>query len=188
MDFDRNAHQKLHNRTISMTTYGHRQDAIVLEGRLVDERFFPSHNLFGEHRPPGIVHDMIIRMIVGGPKLVIEDLEAEMVSVPNPECREALPSILPLKGERITAGFTAKVHQLIGGPGGCAHLVALARAMASAAIQGAYSAVSREAPPGGIFPKHTLRSVIDTCHIWRSDGPLVKRLEGLLAGRAPDKP
>lgn len=182
MDFDPKDHPKLHNRTLQMTTYGFREDAIALEGRLVDERFFPSHNLFGEFRPPGIVHDIRIRMIIGGPRLVIEDVEAQMMTVPNPECHETLPSILPLKGEPITAGFTAKVHQLIGGPGGCAHLVALARAMASAAVQGAYAAVSRNRPPGGVFPKRTLRSVIDTCHIWRSGGPLVKRLKGLMNG------
>jgi hypothetical protein len=187
MDFDRDAHQKLHTRDLRMTTYAYRQDAILLEGRLIDERYCPSYNLFGEQRPAGIIHDMIVRMIISGPKLVIEDLEAQMVTVPNPECREVLDSLLPLKGERITGGFTARVHQLVGGPSGCAHLVALSRAMASAAVQGAYAAISRQAPPGGIFPKRSLQSVINTCHIWRSDGPLMKKLD-LLSRQAQDKP
>jgi hypothetical protein len=188
MDFDHNAHEKLHTRSIQMTSYAYRPDAIVLEGRLVDERFFPSHNLFGEHRPPGIVHDMTLRMVIGGPKLAIEDLEAQMTTVPNLECRDALDSILPLKGEHITGGFTARVHQLVGGPSGCAHLVALARAMASAAVQGAYAAMSRQAPAGGVYPMKKLRSVINTCHIWRSDGPLVQKLQQLISQLPPEKP
>lgn len=182
MDFNPDAYEKLHTRNIQMTSYGYRADAIVLEGRLMDERFYPSHNLFGEHRPPGIVHDMTLRMVIAGPGLVIEDLEAQMATVPNTECREALASVAPLKGERITGGFTARVHQRIGGGSGCAHLVALARAMASAAVQGAYAAMSRQPPPGGSYPMKSLRAVIDTCHIWRSDGPLVQRLLRL-AGR-----
>ncbi len=179
MDFDRNACETLHNRDLRMTTFAYRPDAILLEGRLIDERYCPSYNLFGERRSPGIIHDMIVRMIISGPKLVIEDLETEMLTVPNPECREVLDSLLPLKGERVTGGFTARVHQLVGGPSGCAHLVALSRAMASAAVQGAYAALSRKAPPGGIFARHSLQSVINTCHIWRSDGPLMKKLDML---------
>ncbi len=188
MDFDRTACEKIHNRNINITTYAHPESALILEGRLTDERFFPSHNLFGEARPAGTVHDMIVRIKISGPKLAIDDIEAEMITVPNPECREALSSLLPLKGERITAGFTARVHQLVGGPRGCAHLVALARAMASATIQGAWAAVSRISPAEGSLSKRSLKSVIDTCHIWRSDGPLVQRVKQQLQSGQSDKP
>lgn len=117
--------EKLHTRDIHVASYLFEGEAIALEGRLTDDRLNPVYTLFGQKRPPGIVHNMIVRMIVRGPKLVIEAIEAEMVSVPNPDCRGALTSLLPLKGETISAGFTARVHRMVGGQKGCAHLVAL---------------------------------------------------------------
>jgi len=173
--------ERLHNRNINITTYAYDSDAIALEGRLIDDRTNTSHNMFGDPRAPGTIHDMIVRMIIRLPKLVIEDLEVKMVTVPYRDCPEALKSLLPLKGERISAGFTAKVHRMAGGAQGCAHLVALCRAMASAAIQGAYSFASRRPPAKGQYSERSLKTVIDTCHIWRSDGPLVARLRKMMS-------
>jgi len=56
-----------------------------------------------------------------------------MPTVPRQECRETLDSLLPLKGLPIVSGFTNRVKDLVGGAKGCAHLVALITAMASAA-------------------------------------------------------
>ena len=178
--------ERLHNRNIDITTYAYDIDAIALEGRLIDDRTNASYTMFGEPRPPGTVHDMIVRMIVRLPKMVIEDLEVEMVAVPNTDCPAALMSLMPLKGERIAAGFTTKVQRMVGGAQGCAHLVSLCRAMASAAIQGAYSFASRQPPSLGHYSDRSFKAIIDTCHIWRSDGPLVARLKKMLA--ADDRP
>lgn len=171
--------ERLHNRNIDITTYAYEADAIALEGRLFDNRTNVSYNMFGEPREPGPVHDLVVRMIVRLPKLVIEDVEVEMVTVPNSDCPEVLQSLAPLKGKRISAGFTTNVHQWVGGPKGCAHLVSLCRAMASAAIQGAYSLASQRPPAEGNYGKRSFKRVIDTCHIWRSDGPLVARLKSM---------
>jgi hypothetical protein len=180
MIFDPQRCENLHSRNIHIVSYLYGEDAIALEGRLTDDRLRQIYTLFGEKRPAGIVHDMVVRMIVRGPKLVIEEIEAEMVSVPNPDCRGALCSLLPLKGEGISAGFTAKVHRMVGGVKGCAHLVALCRAMASAAIQGAWSAVASQPLSEGKITKRHLKSVLNTCHLWRPDGPLVKQANELL--------
>ena len=40
MDFDRTACEKIHNRNINITTYAHQESALILEGRLTDERYF----------------------------------------------------------------------------------------------------------------------------------------------------
>lgn len=185
MLFDPDKCDLLHSRNIHIDSYIYDQDAIALEGRLTDDRRNQVHNLFGEARPPGTVHDLVIRMIVRGPKLLIEDLEVEMLTVPNPDCREALASLLPLKGESITAGFTAKVHRLVGGIKGCAHLVALSRAMASAAVQGAWAALSSRPPAERKLNKRHLRSVINTCHLWRSDGPLIQKAQDFMKASKP---
>ncbi len=180
MGLNLNGCERLHNRNIDITTYAYGADAIALEGRLLDNRSNVSYNMFGEPRQPGPVHDLIVRMIVRLPKLVIEDVEVEMVTVPNSDCPQMLQSLMPLKGEKISAGFTTKVQRLVGGSKGCAHLVSLCRAMASAAIQGTYSFASRQPPAEGRYSKRSFKTVIDTCYIWRSDGPLVTRLNEML--------
>jgi hypothetical protein len=40
----------------------------------------------GDTHPPGTVHHMIIRMEIKGPKLVIEDIEVEMPTIPYEAC------------------------------------------------------------------------------------------------------
>jgi len=177
MLFDPEKYKRLHNRTISITTYAYDTDAVALEGHLTDNRFVDTYTLFGDQRPAGIVHDLVVRMIVRGPKLVIEAVEAEMVTVPHEACPEAIDSLAPLKGERITAGFTTKVHKLVGGRQGCAHLLALCRAMASAAIQGAYSMVAQQPPEKRKLTMNSLKNVLNTCHLWRADGPMVQALK-----------
>lgn len=177
MLFDSEKCEQLHNRTISVSTWVYDDEAVAIEGRLTDDRFVETYSLFGESRPSGIVHDMVVRMIVRGPKLTIEAVEAEMLKVPDSNCPQAIDSLLPLKGERIASGFTVKVQQLAGGGKGCAHLVALCRAMASAAVQGAYALMARRAPEKRNLSMESLSTVIDTCHLWRSDGPMVQRLK-----------
>ena len=77
----------------------------------------------------------------------------------------------------ITKGFTARVKSLVGGNKGCAHLVELLLAMAPAAIQG-YAAYQSKRPVtyDSEQSKMVLRFLVDTCHAWREDGPLVALL------------
>jgi hypothetical protein len=187
MELDTTGCERLHNRNIDITTYAYQADGILLEGRLTDERFHTTYNFMGDARPPGIVHDMRIHLLVRGPKLTIAAVETEMLTVPNLECRDASASLRPLIGESIASGFTAKIHRLAGGAKGCAHLVALSRAMASAAIQGAWVAIARLPRMDGRYAKRGLRSVLDTCHLWRADGPLAKKVQAHMDAAAREK-
>ena len=74
MAIDISARQKIHTRTIDISIYESDSDAIVMEGVLRDERLLDSYRPTGEFFPPGTLHHMIIRMIVRGPRLVIEDI------------------------------------------------------------------------------------------------------------------
>ena len=168
--------RKLHNRNIDISTYIYDSDAIALEGRLTDNRLVDTYSLFGKFRPAGIVHDMTIQMVVRLPKLVVEDIWVQMTSVPDPKCPHALNSLSALKGETISSGFTSIIKQIAGGKKGCAHLVSLARAMASAAVQGAYCMMARKPPEQRRLTKNSLKTAMDSCHLWRSDGPMVKDL------------
>jgi hypothetical protein len=167
--------KKIHGRQVQITTYDHGKEAVVVEGRLTDNRFTTTYYFSdGQTRPPGIVHDLVIRMVVKGPTLIIEDIDVDMETVPREDCREVLDTLKPLVGMKIRAGFTEKVKDKIGGAKGCTHLVALLLAMAPAAVQGAWSAVARRPVDPAKYSGAALSFLENTCWVWRSDGELMK--------------
>lgn len=177
INIDKTETQKIHTRRIDIATYEGGSDSIVVEGVLTDERLTNSYRSLGETLPPGTVHHMIIRMEVRGPKLVIEDIEVEMPTVPMQECLETLDTLLPLKGLPIVSGFTNRVKDLVGGAKGCAHLVALIAAMAPAAVQGAWAAMTSKPRDPATFLPGAMERIKDTCRVWRSDGPMIQNIE-----------
>ena len=177
IDLDQTGKQKIHTRGIDIATYEGGSDSIIVEGVLTDERLATSYRASGETLPPGTVHHMIIRMEVRGPKLVIEDIEVEMPTVPMQECLETLNSLLPLKGLPIVSGFTNRVKDSVGGAKGCAHLVALITAMASAAVQGAWAAMTSKPRDPATYLPDAKERIKDTCRVWRSDGPMFNNVD-----------
>lgn len=167
--------QKIHTRNINVAIYTCGDDAIVVEGWLKDDRLINSYRSGGDVVQPGVVHNMIIRMKVRGPALVIEDIDVEMPTVPNDGCLETRRSLEPVKGMSIVSGFTVKVKELVGGAKGCAHLVALLMAMAPAAVQGAWSAATRRPNESRELKTYSVERLKNTCYIWRSDGPAFKK-------------
>lgn len=175
------ADRKIHTRGIDITTYLSDYDAVIVEGRLTDNRYKSTYYLNGDMRPPGIVHEMVIRMRVAGPDLTIEDIDVAMDTVPRKECRETLNSLMPVKGMQIKAGFTEEVKARVGGPKGCTHLVALLLAMAPAAVQGAWAAMAQSPLVPGQYSDKALEILEDTCWLWRSEGPLMQDLRQKLS-------
>jgi len=75
----------------------------------------------------------------------------------------------------ITKGFTAKVKKMTGGIKGCTHLVELILAMAPATIQGYATYQSRkEVVFNPNRAKMILGFLVNTCLVWREDGPFVE--------------
>ncbi len=171
IDIDSTSCQKIHTRIIDVVIYACQDDAIVVEGQLKDDRLIDAYRSGGEVVRPGVLHNMIIRMKVRGPGLVIEDIHVEMPTVPNDVCLETRRSLEPVKGMSIVSGFTIKVKKLVGGAKGCAHLVALLMAMAPAAVQGAWTMATRRPNESKALKAYSLERLKNTCHVWRADGP-----------------
>ena len=177
INIDKTNRQKIHTRRIDIATYIGGSDSIFVEGVLTDERLATSFRPTGESYPPGTVHHMTIRMEVQGPKLVIDDIDVEMPTVPRQECLETLDSLMPIKGLAIVSGFTNRVKNLVGGAKGCAHLVALLTTMAPAAVQGAWAAMTRKPEDPATFLPGAVERIKDTCRVWRSDGPMMNDIQ-----------
>jgi hypothetical protein len=169
--------EPIHTRRIAVETYEYDVSAVLVEGRLTDNRFVNTYYFTGGSRPPGIVHDMIIRMVVRGPDPTIECIEVEMPGIPREECMETRQSLAPIAGMKISPGFTERVKAAVGGAKGCTHLVALLLAMAPAALQGAWVAMARHPVDLKVFGGAALQILENTCQVWRSDGPLMKELK-----------
>jgi hypothetical protein len=170
--------EKLHTRNIEVTTYYYDEQRMIVEGFLKDDRFQESHSMTGEKFPSGAVHHMVIRLLINCSNLLIEDIDVDLISVPREACRETIGCLAPIKGLIITKGFTAKVKKLIGGKKGCTHLVELILAMAPAAIQGYATYQSRK--PVVFDPdyeKMILEFLVNSCRVWREDGPFVEMLK-----------
>jgi len=165
---------KIHSRRVEIEIFSTENNKLIVVGVLQDQRRFKSHLMTGETQPPGILHHMIIRMVVAGPGLLIEDIEVEMPQTPRTECREVEACLQPVIGMPISAGFTHRVKEAVSGPTGCSHLVGLLLAMAPAAVQGYWSNVVRKPYNPADYAGQAMGFVLDTCHVWRSDGPVVK--------------
>jgi hypothetical protein len=164
----------VHNREISIRTFDLADHTILVEGSLIDHRYRPWENeTLGESK---LVHHMRIRLKVKGPGMLIEQAEATMPHHPREGCPVVLPWIRQLEGLRIAQGFSSKVKKVIGGTKGCAHLTSLVTAMGPAAVQGYWSAYGVERVKMSIH-EQAIKNVINTCYLWREDGPLVKGLQ-----------
>lgn len=169
---------KIHSREITMSTYEAGENAVIVEGELMEKRLRDYFLLSGEKRPSGVLHNMIIRLLLEGPELIIREIEVEMPGIPREECAELVNSLEPVKGLSISSGFTKKAKELAGGVRGCHHLLTLLLSMAPAAVQGYWSLrASRPVPADRESRKrHAAYLPLNSCRVWREDGPLVQKI------------
>ena len=172
---------KLHTRNIAVTTYNYDEQRIIVEGILKDDRFQEYHMITGETLLSGVIHHMSICLLINCYNLSIEDIDVNLMSVPQNVCLETIGCLDSIKGLTITRGFTSKVKKLAGGKKGCTHLMELLLVMAPAAFQGLIAYQTQK--PSAFDPdraKSVLESLTDTCRAWSEDGPFIKRLKDLL--------
>ncbi len=171
--------ERVHQRHILINTYSYEgeTEAVVLEGKLLEDRLQHYYLTTGEKRDPGPLHHMTIRMLVKGADLEIGEIEVEMNEVPREECGETAAFMEKVRGMKIGPGFSKKIRDMLGGVKGCAHLVALLLAMAPAAVQGFWAYRARK-PVSGEFKEggRMMKYLENTCYVWRSDGPMMERL------------
>lgn len=170
--------EKIHTRQISLSTCPAENNSIIVEGTLKDDRSVGVYVATGEKKPPGTIHHMVLRLLIGPPGLTIQEIEVEMLTVPREQCYETEETMQRLKGLKVQGGFTAKVKELIGGNKGCAHLTSLITAMAHEVIQGYYTYVAQNASSSKSQKnkKGFSSFIADTCYVWRKDGPVIQKL------------
>jgi len=172
--------EKVHVRSVEVSTYECKGEGIIVEGILKDNRLKPYYLITGDSHPPGTIHHMVIRLMVGE-HLLIKKIEVEMPSTPHPDCIETVNSLKEIEGLYIAPGFSAKVKKITGGIKGCTHLTTLLLVMAPAAVQGYWSNMARKPFDGKLTRESMEKYLTDTCYTWRKDGPLMMKLENSAA-------
>jgi hypothetical protein len=168
----------IHTRTISVNCYETDEERLVIEGYLTDERLFPYViHAINEKRDAGLMHHMTLAMELTIPQMRILSIKAEMPTTPDVGCRDVKEAVQKLTGRHIQPGFTSEVKAIFGKASGCIHLTNLILAMSSAAVQGLWSYFSRSRGEATLsLPASDGSMLLDSCYMWRKDGPFVKNL------------
>jgi hypothetical protein len=157
-----------HQRTIRMTAFDGPGGGLLMVGRLRDERPWAQ-------RPQDLplVHDLELRLLVTLPDLVVQDAEAVFHTYPHAECPAVAGAFGSLVGLSVGRGWTTALRSRVGGGDGCTHLRELARAMAPAILQAAFSGHTRmggsrdlSGPDAGA----AMAVVAGSCHVWVDGG------------------
>ena len=169
----------IHTRTISVNCYETDEERLVVEGYLTDKRLFPYViHAINEKRNPGMMHHITLTMELTIPQMRILSVKAEMPAIPDVGCNDVKEAVQKLTGRCIEPGFTNEVKKIFGKASGCVHLTNLILAMSSAAVQGLWSYFSRSREGGAALSLPTTDGsmLLDSCYMWRKDGPFVKNL------------
>ena len=179
--------QHLHTRRVTCQGFFREDGLWDIEGRITDEKSYEHANEWrGPLKPGDFVHDMSIRLTLND-RFTIVDVDAVTDKSPYRICGNVTPDFKKLIGLRVGGGFHCEVRARLGGVHGCTHIVELLGPVATTAFQTISSGKARELErahraksdpaPQEDAPSKPRRKpyVIDTCHAWAADGPVVKR-------------
>jgi len=171
--------ERIHSRTITVNSYEIDDSSLLIEGDLVDERFFPSYYYSrNEFLEPGIVHDIRVEMKVSLPTLEITEARASMKKIPIEECLGVETSAGRIVGLKIRPGFSRDLKARLGGIAGCLHMTTLIYHMGAAAVQGMWAALSRKREGGATKSMDYDPGILkNSCWLWREDGPFFEKVK-----------
>jgi Protein of unknown function (DUF2889) len=167
--------RKIHTRNIEISTYHYDEKHIVVEGILKDDILIPIY-VSGKKHQPHSPHHMILQILIECPSLIIKELNVEMPRIPYEWCKETSDSLDPLKGLKIKPGFTSKVKQILHENKKCLHLTTLLLSIVPTLMQGYWTFNARKTGGSEISSGMIEDYLVDTCWVWRKDGPRVKML------------
>ncbi|MDX1485296.1 MAG: DUF2889 domain-containing protein [Alphaproteobacteria bacterium] len=163
-----------HNRTLEMVGYQREDGLWDIEGHLRDVKGYDFESTWrGKVREGTPVHEMWIRLTVDE-TLKIQAVEASLDTGPHRICPDIAPNFKVLEGERIAPGWFNNVKRLLGGANGCVHMVEMLGPMGTVAYQTLGPSRVVEAQDGAEGRTRPKPAQIDRCHVFKSDGEVVK--------------
>lgn len=165
--------EPIHHRQINCYSFRRKDGLWDIEGHLVDTKSYIFQNEYrGSIKPGEALHEMWLRITIDN-EFIIHDAEAKTLASPYEICPSITDNYKKLIGLKIKAGWRRDINKVAGGVKGCTHLVELLSPMATTAFQALYPIISTEHYNSNIETKPAL---IDSCHAYASDSPLVKTI------------
>lgn len=169
----------LHLRDIALRGYVRDDGMFDIEAHLTDTRThgFANEDRGGRIEPGEPLHEMKMRMTVDE-DMIIRSCEAVTLHGPFRMCPDITPNFARLAGLRIGAGFLKAARARVGGVHGCTHLVELLQQVGTTAFQTLYpvrARRAREAEAAGPDAPKRPPPLLNTCHTYASDSPVVER-------------
>lgn len=158
----------VHSRQITCRGFRRSDGLWDIEGDLSDIRDEPVRTAMLDLSPGQPMHDLALVMVVDE-ALTIHDLRPRFQAAATPECHQIAGNYRALIGTPISAGFSRRVAQAVGGTRGCTHMTTLLKAMANAAIQSMWNdrAETRDGLPDWL---------VGSCHGYRVAGLAVQAM------------
>ncbi len=168
---------QLHTRAITYQGFERSDGLWDIEAHMTDTKTYEFRNDWrGTVKVGEPLHEMLLRVTIDD-DFVIQDVEAATEFSPFEMCPDITPAYKSLVGITMGPGWRRAIRQRIGGRSGCTHLTELLFPMATVAFQTIWPRRRqnlRQADSGSGDDDHRPQ-VIDTCHAWASDSPVVKK-------------
>lgn len=182
------AREPMHSRDITLRGYQREDGMVDVEAHLVDTKPYAFGNVDrGTVQPGEPLHEMWVRMTVND-ELEIVACEAVTEHGPFFTCHGGAASMASLVGLRIKSGFLKAANARLGGTQGCTHLREMLQQIATVALQTMWPVrTRREAEAlraaraagrlseGEASNEDGSARLLNTCHAYASDGPVVQR-------------
>ena len=165
--------QEVHCRRLVVRGYRRADGLFDIEGNLEDSKPYPYALIEKDLAPGQPIHGMWLRLTVDR-ALLVHAAEAWTEHGPYRTCAEVEPNYAALAGLTIGAGWNRNAKARMGRVAGCTHMTEMLAQMAITALQTVWS--DRNRAREGAREGDPAPEMIDTCHTYRADGPMVRRL------------
>jgi len=166
----------VHTRAIDYRGFERDDGMWDIEAHMTDTKTYEFKNNWRGTVAVGTpLHEMLLRVTIDD-DFVIRDVIAVTDNSPFKICPEITPNYKALIGIKMGLGWRKAIRQKVGGVDGCTHLTELLFPMATVAMQTIWPLLRhRQNKADSDVGKSEKRPVVlDTCHAWSTDSPVVK--------------
>jgi len=174
---DASPRKHVHTRAIDYRGYEREDGLWDIEAHMTDTKTYEFSNRWRGTVPVGEpMHEMLLRVTIDD-SFVIQDIFAATEHSPFEMCPAIAPNYKKLIGIKMGPGWRKAIRMKVGGTEGCTHLTELLFPMATVAMQTIWPIRSKrkqESDTEEKQPQGKRPVVLDTCHAWASDSPVVR--------------
>ena len=166
----------VHTRAIDYRGYEREDGMWDIEAHMTDTKTYQfSNNWRGEVKIGEPLHEMLLRVTIDD-AFVIQNVEAVTDNSPFKMCPDIAPVYKSLAGIQMGRGWRKAIRMKVGGVKGCTHLTELLFPMATVAMQTIWPLLRhrRNRPDSEVDNSEKRPVVLNTCHAWSTDSPVVK--------------